>query len=61
MLLGKLGAALGAFIFPYFAKNTAMLVSAGFALIGVIYTIFTCPLYNIKDLEEVSKGHFIPG
>ncbi len=57
--LGKLGAFLGAFAFPYLLMNFhlpgAMAFAALVSLIGLVLTIFTLPEPNQRSLEEISE------
>jgi len=59
--LGKLGAFLGAFLFPYllvqFKLPGAMGFSAIVAALGLILTIFTLPETKQRSLEDISDEH----
>ena len=56
--LGKVGAFVGAFTFPYLLSSVRLPGAMGFAAIvsvlGLILTIFTLPEPNGRSLEEVS-------
>ena len=56
--LGKVGAFIGAFAFPYllstFHLPGAMAVAAVVSLVGLFLTIFTLPEPNQRSLEEIS-------
>jgi MFS family permease len=56
--LGKVGAFIGAFAFPYllaeFHIQGAMAFAAIVALVGLILTLFTLPEPNGRSLEEIS-------
>jgi MFS family permease len=59
--LGKVGAFIGAFAFPYLLVNFhlqgAMAVAAVVSLAGLLLTIFTLPEPNQRSLEEISDEH----
>jgi PHS family inorganic phosphate transporter-like MFS transporter len=59
--VGKLGAFIGAFAFPFLLSNynlpSAMGVAAVISLAGLLLTIFTLPEPNQRSLEEVSGEH----
>ncbi|GHO74188.1 MFS transporter [Ktedonobacter sp. SOSP1-85] len=59
--LGKLGAFIGAFAFPYlltsFKLPGAMGVAAVVSLLGLLLTIFTLPEPNQRSLEEIAGDH----
>ncbi|HET9919107.1 MAG TPA: MFS transporter [Ktedonobacteraceae bacterium] len=59
--LGKVGAFIGAFAFPYllstFHLPGAMAVAAVVSLVGLFLTIFTLPEPNQRSLEEISGEH----
>jgi len=56
--LGKVGAFIGAFAFPYllaaFHIQGAMAFAAVVALVGLVLTLFTLPEPNGRSLEEIS-------
>jgi len=59
--VGKIGAFLGAFAFPFllatFNLPGAMAVAAVISLAGLLLTVFTLPEPNQRSLEEVSGEH----
>lgn len=59
--LGKTGAFIGAFVFPYllatFHLQGAMAAAAVVSLAGLLLTIFTLPEPNQRSLEEISDEH----
>jgi MFS transporter, PHS family, inorganic phosphate transporter len=59
--LGKVGAFIGAFAFPYllatFHLPGAMLVAAVVSLLGLLLTLATLPEPNQQSLEEISGEH----
>lgn len=60
--LGKVGAFVGAFAFPYLLNSSWHLPGAmGFAaivsILGLALTIFTLPEPNGRSLEEISGDH----
>jgi len=59
--VGKIGAFIGAFAFPFLLTNYnlpgAMAVAAVISLAGLLLTIFTLPEPNQRSLEEVSGEH----
>ncbi len=59
--VGKIGAFIGAFAFPFLLTNFnlpgAMAVAAVISLAGLLLTIFTLPEPNQRSLEEVSGEH----
>ncbi len=61
--LGKVGAFIGAFAFPYllatFHLPGAMAAAAVVSLIGLVLTFFTLPEPNQRSLEEISGEHKI--
>jgi len=61
--LGKVGAFIGAFAFPYllitFHLQGAMAVAAVVSLVGLLLTIFTLPEPNQRSLEEISDEHAV--
>ncbi|HCF85699.1 MAG TPA: MFS transporter, partial [Ktedonobacter sp.] len=61
--LGKVGAFIGAFAFPYllitFHLQGAMAVAAVVSLVGLLLTIFTLPEPNQRSLEEISDEHTV--
>ncbi len=61
--LGKVGAFIGAFAFPYllssFHLQGAMLVAAIVSLAGLVLTACTLPEPNQRSLEEISGEHTI--
>jgi len=61
--LGKVGAFIGAFAFPYllstFHLQGAMAFAAIVSLAGLLLTIFTLPEPNQRSLEEISDEHNI--
>jgi PHS family inorganic phosphate transporter-like MFS transporter len=61
--IGKVGAFIGAFAFPYLLHNfglpTAMALAAIVSLAGLALTIFTLPEPNQRSLEEISDEHTI--
>jgi len=61
--LGKVGAFIGAFAFPYlltiYHLQGAMLVAALVSLIGLILTLLTLPEPNQRTLEEISDEHSV--
>src|SRR6266496_4509259 len=61
--LGKVGAFIGAFAFPYllatFHLPGAMLIAAVVSLIGLVLTITTLPETNGQSMEEISGEHVV--
>src|SRR2546421_5573204 len=61
--LGKVGAFIGAFAFPYllitFHLQGAMAAAAVVSLVGLLLTIFTLPEPNQRSLEEISDEHAV--
>jgi MFS transporter, PHS family, inorganic phosphate transporter len=61
--LGKVGAFIGAFAFPYLLLNFhlqgAMAAAAIVSLAGLLLTIFTLPEPNQRSLEEISDEHAV--
>ena len=61
--LGKVGAFIGAFAFPYLLLNFhlqgAMAAAAIVSLVGLLLTIFTLPEPNQRSLEEISDKHAV--
>ncbi|MEO6890135.1 MAG: MFS transporter [Ktedonobacteraceae bacterium] len=61
--LGKVGAFIGAFAFPYLLTTYhlpgVMAVAAIVSLLGLLLTIFTLPEPNQRTLEEISDEHTI--
>ncbi len=59
--VGKIGAFIGAFAFPYLLSNFhlpgAMAVAAVICLAGLLLTVFTLPEPNQRSLEDVSHEH----
>jgi PHS family inorganic phosphate transporter-like MFS transporter len=59
--VGKIGAFIGAFAFPFLLTNYnlpgAMAVAAVISVAGLLLTIFTLPEPNQRSLEEVSGEH----
>jgi MFS family permease len=59
--LGKVGAFIGAFAFPYLLATWhlpgAMAVSAITSLLGLFLTLFTLPEPNQRSLEDISGDH----
>ncbi len=59
--VGKIGAFIGAFAFPFLLANFnlpgAMAVAAVISLAGLLLTVFTLPEPNQRSLEEVSGEH----
>jgi PHS family inorganic phosphate transporter-like MFS transporter len=59
--LGKIGAFIGAFVFPYLLSNFhlpgAMAFAAVVSLIGLMLTLVTLPEPNQRSLEEISDEH----
>lgn len=59
--LGKVGAFLGAFAFPYLLTTVhlpgAMAVAAITSLLGLFLTIFTLPEPNQRSLEDIAGDH----
>lgn len=62
--LGKIGAFIGAFAFPYllaeFHIQGAMAFAAVVAIIGLLLTLFTLPEPNGRSLEEISGDQYTP-
>ena len=56
--LGKVGAFIGAFAFPYLLSNVhlpgAMAFAAIVSALGLVLTLFTLPEPNGRSLEEIS-------
>ena len=57
--LGKIGAFIGAFLFPYLLSSRwhlpgAMAFAASVSILGLVLTIFTLPEPNGRSLEEIS-------
>ena len=61
--VGKIGAFIGAFAFPFLLTNYhlpgAMLVAALISLAGLLLTVFTLPEPNQRSLEEISDEHAV--
>jgi nitrate/nitrite transporter NarK len=62
--LGKVGAFVGAFAFPYLLGSVHIAGAMGFAalvsVVGLVLTIFTLPEPNGRSLEEISGDlHFL--
>src|SRR2546421_2186019 len=61
--LGKVGAFIGAFAFPYLLSNfhlqVAMAAAAIVSVAGLALTIFTLPEPNQRSLEEISDEHTV--
>ena len=61
--LGKVGAFIGAFAFPYLLVNFhlqgAMAAAAVVSLAGLVLTVITLPEPNQRSLEEISDEHTI--
>ena len=61
--LGKVGAFIGAFAFPYllsaFHLQGAMAFAAVVSFAGLLLTIFTLPEPNQRSLEEISDEHAV--
>jgi PHS family inorganic phosphate transporter-like MFS transporter len=61
--VGKIGAFIGAFAFPFLLTNyhlpVAMGVAAVISLAGLLLTIFTLPEPNQRSLEEISDEHAV--
>lgn len=61
--VGKIGAFIGAFAFPFLLTNYnlpgAMAVAAVISLAGLLLTIFTLPEPNQRTLEEISDEHAV--
>lgn len=61
--LGKVGAFIGAFAFPYllstFHLPGAMAAAAIVSLVGLVLTLFTLPEPNQRSLEEISGEHTV--
>jgi MFS family permease len=61
--VGKLGAFIGAFAFPYllsvYKLPGAMAVAAVISLAGLLLTFFTLPEPNQRTLEEISGEHVV--
>ena len=61
--LGKTGAFIGAFAFPYllatFHLQGAMAAAAAVSLAGLLLTIFTLPEPNQRSLEDISEEHML--
>ena len=59
--VGKIGAFIGAFAFPFLLTNFnlpgAMAVAAVISLAGLFLTVFTLPEPNQRSLEEISGEH----
>ena len=59
--VGKVGAFIGAFVFPILLANFhlpgAMAFAAGISLAGLLLTLFTLPEPNQHTLEEISGEH----
>jgi len=59
--VGKVGAFIGAFVFPILLANFhlpgAMAFAAGISLAGLLLTLFTLPEPNQRTLEEISDEH----
>ncbi|HLI09939.1 MAG TPA: MFS transporter [Ktedonobacteraceae bacterium] len=59
--LGKIGAFIGAFVFPYLLSNFhlpgAMAFAAVVSLIGLVLTLVTLPEPNQRSLEDISDEH----
>lgn len=61
--LGKVGAFIGAFAFPYLLETFhlpgAMAFAAVVSLLGLLLTLFTLPEPNQRSLEEVAGDHHV--
>jgi len=61
--VGKIGAFIGAFAFPFLLTNyhlpVAMGVAAVISLAGLLLTVFTLPEPNQRSLEEISDEHAV--
>jgi MFS transporter, PHS family, inorganic phosphate transporter len=61
--VGKVGAFIGAFAFPFLLANFnlpgAMAVAAVISLAGLLLTVFTLPEPNQRSLEEISDEHAV--
>ncbi len=61
--LGKIGAFIGAFAFPYlltsFHLPGAMMVAAIVSLLGLLLTLLTLPEPNQRSLEDISDEHTV--
>ncbi len=61
--LGKVGAFIGAFAFPFlltaYHLPGAMAVAAIVSLVGLVLTLFTLPEPNQRSLEEISDEHAV--
>ncbi len=61
--VGKIGAFIGAFAFPFLLTNYnlpgAMAVAAVISLAGLLLTVFTLPEPNQRTLEEISDEHAV--
>ncbi|MDQ2717814.1 MAG: MFS transporter [Chloroflexota bacterium] len=61
--LGKIGAFIGAFAFPYLLTTYhlpgVMAAAASVSVLGLLLTIFTLPEPNQRTLEEISDEHSI--
>jgi len=59
--VGKIGAFIGAFAFPFLLANFnlpgAMAVAAVISLAGLLLTVFTLPEPNQRSLEEISDEY----
>jgi len=59
--VGKVGAFIGAFAFPYLLANFhlpgVMAVAAVISLSGLLLTLFTLPEPNQRSLEDISDEH----
>src|SRR6266568_5079200 len=61
--VGKVGAFIGAFIFPFLLHSFSLPVAMGFAgiisLAGLALTVFTLPEPNQRSLEDISEEHAV--
>jgi len=61
--LGKVGAFLGALLFPYllstFHLPGAMALAAVVSALGLLLTLLTLPETNQRSLEEISDEHMV--
>src|SRR6266699_3345422 len=61
--VGKVGAFIGAFIFPFLLHSFSLPVAMGFAgiisLAGLALTVFTLPEPNQRSLEDISDEHAV--
>jgi MFS transporter, PHS family, inorganic phosphate transporter len=61
--VGKVGAFIGAFIFPFLLHSFSLPTAMGFAgiisLAGLVLTVFTLPEPNQRSLEDISDEHAV--